>query len=166
MKASLFFASITVLGAAYAQNTTTTSSGVPAQVSPTWLSDVKPIAGSVQSYPTGDNTTIPTGALGNITFDFSAYPSGWAAPPTNSSEVQAVVAAIDWTKVPGAAVRKVDANGALTLTGYDATTDPDCWWSASTCVTSKNPLVPQDAYACPQAGYWGLVRHNSILFVY
>lgn len=163
MKTSLLFASITVLGTVFAQNTTTTSSGVPAQVSPTWLSNVKPIAGNVQSYPSGGNGSVPTGPLATVTFDFSAYPTAWKAPSTNSTEVKAVVAAIDWSKVPNSPVRKLDANGALSFSGYDATKDPDCWWSASTCVTSKNPLVPEDAYACPQVGYWGLVK--SYLFV-
>lgn len=90
--------------ASNAQNTTTTtttstSSSVPAQVSPAWLSDIVPIAGNVKEYPSGTNATIPTGALATIDFATTGYPEGWKSPSTTSAEVQAVVKALDWTKV-------------------------------------------------------------------
>lgn len=138
-------------------NATATTGGVPEQVSPQWLSTIKPIAGNVQSYPTGGNGSIPTGPLATITFDTTGYPEGWKSPSTNSTEVQAAIKAIDWTKVPNSSVRKADANGDLTMTGYDDAADPDCWWSATGCVKSKNPLIPADAAACPKVGDWGLV---------
>jgi hypothetical protein len=152
-----------VVSVADAQNTTassnatTTTEGLPAQVSPEWLSAVTPLAGNVQSYPTGGNDTIPTGPLTTIDFNTSGYPEGWKSPPTDSAEVQAAIKAIDWSKVPNSDVRKADSNGDLTMTGYDDDADPDCWWSATGCVKSKNPLVPADAAACPQVGDWGLV---------
>lgn len=120
-----------------AQNTTTTTpttsnststsssaSGPPAQVSPAWLSSVKPIAGNVQSYPSGGNGSVPTGPLASVTFNAAGYPTAWKSPPTTSAEVQAAISAINWSLVPNAAVRKADANGQLTFTGYDSNTDP------------------------------------------
>jgi hypothetical protein len=138
-------------------NATTTTGGVPAQVSPGWLSTVTPIAGNAHSYPTGGNGTIPTGPLATVNFTTTGYPEAWKSPPIDSAEVQAAISTIDWTKVPTSAVRKADAKGGLTMTGYDANSDPDCWWSASGCVKSKNPLIPPDVAACPQVGDWGLV---------
>lgn len=158
--------------------TTSTSSGVPAQVSPAWLSDIVPIAGNVKEYPSGTNATIPTGALATVNFTTTGYPEGWKSPSTTSAEVQAVVKALDWTKVtyilhlilmiltfffsfqkvPSSAVRKADSNGDLTMTGYDSNSDPDCWWSASGCVKSKNASIPADVAACPEVGDWGLVN--------
>lgn len=88
---------------ANAQNTTasstSTSSGVPAQVSPAWLSDITPIAGNVKAYPSGTNASIPTGPLPTVNFSTTAYPEGWKSPSTTSAEVQAVIKALDWTKV-------------------------------------------------------------------
>lgn len=153
---SLFLISGLLL-AVNAQNATTTSSGYPAQVSPSWLTEIKPLSGNVNSYPTGN---YPTGNLTTINLNISAYPEAWKSPPTDSDEVKQVIAALDWSKIPNADVRKADSKGDLTMTGYDDAKDPDCWWSATGCVQSKNPLVPPDAYACPQVGYWGLVSLN------
>jgi hypothetical protein len=158
---SLFLASGLLL-AVSAQNTTSTTSGYPAQVSPSWLTSITALEGNVKAYPSG---TLPTGNLTTINFNITAYPTAWVAPPTDSAEVQQVIAALDWSKIPNAAVRTADANGDLTFTGYDSTTDPDCWWSASGCVVSKNPLIPPDAYQCPQVGYWGLVSKFYSFFI-
>lgn len=84
---------------ANAQNTTSTSSGVPAQVSPAWLSEITPIAGNVKAYPSGTNASIPTGPLPTVNFSTTAYPEGWKSPSTTSPEVQAVIKALDWSKV-------------------------------------------------------------------
>jgi hypothetical protein len=143
------------LSSVNAQNTTSTATAPPPQTSPTWLSSVKPLAGNVQAYPS--NSTVPTGPLANVTLDISGYPEGWKTPSTNSTEVQAAFSSIDWSLVPTSTVRKANADGSVTVTGYDAS-DPDCWWSASLCVKSKNPVIPPDAYACPKVGDWGLVR--------
>ncbi|GAA5809825.1 hypothetical protein MFLAVUS_003240 [Mucor flavus] len=146
--------------AANTTTTTTTASSPPAQVSPGWLSTVVPLSGNVKAYPSG---TIPTGPLPELTFSATGYPEGWKSPPTTSAEVQAVVKAIDWTLVPNSTVRKADSNGDLTFTGYNSNTDPDCWWSASGCVKSTNPLIPADASACPNAGDWGLTYDDGPL---
>ncbi|KAL7329068.1 hypothetical protein PS15p_207234 [Mucor circinelloides] len=148
---------------ANAQNTTSTSSGVPAQVSPAWLSEITPIAGNVKAYPSGTNASIPTGPLPTVNFSTTAYPEGWKSPSTTSPEVQAVIKALDWSKVPGSAVRKADSKGDLSMSGYDSSSDPDCWWSASGCVKSKNASIPADVAACPQAGDWGLTYDDGPL---
>ncbi|RCH93266.1 hypothetical protein CU098_005873 [Rhizopus stolonifer] len=143
-------------------NTTSTSSSPPAQVSPAYLSDVVPISGNVKSYP-GSGATIPTGKLDTIEFNSTGYPEGWKSPSTTSAEVKAAVAAIDWTMVPNATVRKADSNGDITMTGYDDSKDPDCWWSASGCVESKNPIIAPDYYRCPNVGEWGLTYDDGPL---
>ncbi|KAI9483264.1 MAG: hypothetical protein EXX96DRAFT_594117 [Benjaminiella poitrasii] len=156
-----------ILPHVHAQNTTTNSattssgSGVPAQVSPAWLSSVVPLSGNVQSYPSG-SSSIPTGPLPSVNFSATGYPTGWTTPATTSEEVQAVIKAIDWTKVPNSPVRKANSNGDLDMSGY-ASSDPDCWWSATGCVQSKNPLVPPDVAACPQVGDWGLTYDDGPL---
>ncbi|CAO3694230.1 unnamed protein product [Rhizopus stolonifer] len=143
-------------------NTTTTSSSPPAQSSPSYLSNVVPMSGNVQSYPTS-NSSIPTGALPSLSFNNTGYPEGWKTPSTSSAEVQAVIASIDWGLIPNSTVRKADSNGDLTMTGYDSNSDPDCWWSASGCVESKNPTIPPDYYRCPNVGEWGLTYDDGPL---
>lgn len=131
-----------------------TSSGSLAQSSPAWLSDVKPLPGNVQSYPT--TTQVPTGPLSAVNLTLSGYPPGWASPPTDSPQVQAVYKAINWSLVPNSAVRTANKDGTPNMSGYDAS-DPDCWWSASGCTTPKHQGVEADIVNCPTAGDWGLV---------
>ncbi|CAO3687393.1 unnamed protein product [Umbelopsis vinacea] len=140
---------------------TPTSGGILPQTSPAWLSSVTPIAGNVQAVPAG--SAVPTGALPAVTLNAANYPTPWEVPPTNSSEVQAAIAAIDWTKVPAAPTRTANAAGDLTFTGYDATTDPYCWWSDSNCVTPKVDYLPADIYNCPNPGDWGLTYDDGPL---
>ncbi|KAI7890014.1 uncharacterized protein EV154DRAFT_552589 [Mucor mucedo] len=166
--AALVLAAATITGAqntssTNATTTTSTASGPPAQVSPAWLSSVTPLSGNVKAYPEGGNGTLPTGPLASLTFDYSGYPEGWKSPSATSAEVLAAVNAIDWSAVPNSAVRKADSKGDLTMTGYDSEKDPDCWWSASGCVKSKNALIPADAAACPQVGDWGLTYDDGPL---
>lgn len=151
-----------------AQNTTSTStsstpSSPPAQVSPAYLSNVVPLPGNVESYPTGGNGSVPTGPLATVSFNTSGYPTPWKKAPTTGAEVQAAIAAINWNVVPNAAVRKANANGDLSFSGYDSNTDPDCWWSASGCIKSKNPSIPPDVAACPEVGDWGLTYDDGPL---
>lgn len=40
--------------------------------------------------------------------------------------------------------------------GYDASSDPDCWWTASKCVTPKAQNIPSDLSTCPEPDTWGL----------
>lgn len=35
------------------------------------------------------------------------------------------------------------------FTSYDLNNDPNCWWSATTCVTSKLPYIPAGTYLDP-----------------
>ncbi|EIE86973.1 hypothetical protein G6F46_003648 [Rhizopus delemar] len=143
-------------------NTTSTSSSPPAQTSPSYLSNIVPLSGNVQSYP-ASNTSIPTGALPSLSFNASGYPEVWKSPPTDSAEVKEAIASINWGLVPNATIRKANSNGDLSMTGYDSTKDPDCWWSASGCVQSKNPVIPPDYYRCPNVGEWGLTYDDGPL---
>ncbi|KAI9286469.1 hypothetical protein BC943DRAFT_320763 [Umbelopsis sp. AD052] len=138
-----------------ASSGTPTSSGVLAQTSPAWLSTVTPMAGNVLAVPSA-GAAVPSGALPAVTLSATDYPTPWEVPPTNSTGVQAAIAAIDWTKVPAAPVRTANANGDLTFTGYDANADPYCWWSDSNCVKPKVDYLPSDIYNCPNPGDWGL----------
>ncbi|SAM07724.1 hypothetical protein [Absidia glauca] len=137
-----------------------TSSGTLAQSSPAWLSDVKPLPGNVQSYPT--TTQVPTGPLSAVNLTLSGYPPGWASPPTDSPQVQAVYKAINWSLVPNSAVRTANKDGTPNMSGYDAS-DPDCWWSASGCTTPKHQGVEADIVNCPTAGDWGLTYDDGPL---
>ncbi|KAI8887549.1 carbohydrate esterase family 4 protein [Backusella circina FSU 941] len=141
---------------------TTSTGSYPARTSPAWLSSVTPIAGNVQSYP-ADGSSIPTGPLPSVNFSTTGYPTAWESPDATSAEVQAVVASIDWSFVPNSTVKQADSNGDLTMTGYDDNTDPDCWWSATGCVTSKNSSIPPDVYQCPEVGTWGLTYDDGPL---
>lgn len=40
--------------------------------------------------------------------------------------------------------------------GYDASSDPDCWWTASKCVKPKAKNIPSDLSTCPEPDTWGL----------
>ncbi|WFD19136.1 hypothetical protein MCAP1_001359 [Malassezia caprae] len=40
--------------------------------------------------------------------------------------------------------------------GYDADSDPDCWWSASGCTKPKAKGLSKDIYECPEPHTWGL----------
>lgn len=139
---------------------TPTSSGILAVSSPTWLPSVAPISGLSTAVPTG---SIPTGALATSVpnFNASAYPEAWKTPPTDSAEVQAVIKALDWTKVPNAPTHKAESNGDLVMTGYDADTDPYCWWSDTNCVKPKVDYLPEDIYYCPRPGDWGLTYDDG-----
>lgn len=88
------------------------------------------------------------------------WPTSWDIATSNgmntSSEFTTLYNSIDWTKAPSIQVRTKDASGNLDLTGYDANSDPDCWWSASTCTTPKLSDVNPDIDRCPEPETWGL----------
>ncbi|KAI7887329.1 glycoside hydrolase/deacetylase [Lichtheimia hyalospora FSU 10163] len=127
-----------------------------AQSSPVWLSDVQPMPGSVKEYPS-DPSKIPTGPLPNEPNSqaLQGYPPLFQTPPTDSPEVQAVINAIDWSKVPEIPTRKSLPNRYIDTQGY-STDDPDCWWSVSHCNKPKYSGLPEDIFYCPKAGDWGL----------
>ncbi|KAI9013910.1 hypothetical protein CLU79DRAFT_387695 [Phycomyces nitens] len=137
----------------------TTSGDVPAQVSPAWLSDVQPLEGNVQSYPTGP---VPTGPFTTTIAQLTGYPQAWKAPDPTSAEVVAVINSLDWTQVPNSTVRQASSGGGVKMTGYSPS-DPDCWWSASGCTVSKRSNIPADVAFCPTAGDWGLTYDDGPL---
>ncbi|WFD27200.1 hypothetical protein MNAN1_002196 [Malassezia nana] len=40
--------------------------------------------------------------------------------------------------------------------GYDADSDPDCWWSTSGCLKPKAKGISEDVSECPEPHTWGL----------
>ncbi|ORX51257.1 glycoside hydrolase/deacetylase [Hesseltinella vesiculosa] len=142
-----------------AQNATGTSSSMFPSASPAWLSDVVPLQGNAQSYPTGP---VPTGPFSG-TINLTGYPTTWATPPTNSPQVQNAINAINWGLVPNSTVRSASSNGNLNFGGYDSANDPDCWWSATTCTSPKHQGVPTDIVNCPIPGTWGLTYDDGPL---
>lgn len=164
--AALILSVVSLISAQNATSSAATGSSTPSspppQTSPAYLSHVVPIAGNVQSYPSGGNNSIPTGPLPSVNFTATGYPTPWKLAPADSDEVKAAIAAIDWTLVPNSPVRKADSNGDLTFTGYSSS-DPDCWWSATGCTKSKNPSIPEDVTACPEVGDWGLTYDDGPL---
>lgn len=139
---------------------TSTTGSAMAQSSPAWLSDIKPLPGNVQSYPSGSQ--VPTGpfAGGNITLQ--GYPPGWKSPPIDSPQVQAAYNSIDWSLVPNSTVQSGNKDGTPNMAGYDAQNDPECWWTATGCTTPKHEHVPADTLNCPAVGDWGLVRIDTM----
>ncbi|KAJ8655281.1 hypothetical protein O0I10_008969 [Lichtheimia ornata] len=134
--------------------TTTSASGSSssndspiAQSSPAWLSDIltKSLHGDVNNQA------------------LQGYPQPSKLPPTDSPEVQAVIKAIDWTKVPNIPPRKTRSDGYVSIQDYNNNTDPDCWWSASRCVKPKYPGLPEDVSYCPNVGDWGLTFDDGPL---
>lgn len=123
---------------------TSSSSGPLPQSSPAWLSDVKALPGNVDSYPI-DASKIPTGPFSsNSNIILQGYPSPGEIPSISSSQVQAVIKAIDWSQVPKAPTRKADKEGNLQMKDYNESSDPFCWWSATGCVkvcTIHNPSI-------------------------
>lgn len=138
-------------------SSSSSSSGVAPQQSPAWLASVTPLPNNVQAYP-ADGSNVPTGPLSSgVSVNTQAYPAPWTSPPIDSPDVQAVIKAIDWSQVPQIPVRKAGSDGSVSVQGYDATTDPDCWWTATGCTQPKVSGIPPDVRSCPKAGDWGLV---------
>ncbi|WFD28888.1 hypothetical protein MNAN1_003904 [Malassezia nana] len=48
------------------------------------------------------------------------------------------------------------ANMGVKDSNYDASSDPDCWWTASKCMQPKAKGVPADLNSCPEPSTWGL----------
>lgn len=91
-----------------------------------------------------------------VPFDATEWPGDWLLATTNgmneTAEYQALYNSIDWTNVPQIPVRTALAQGVLDTTGYDTVNDPDCWWSATGCVTPKVPGILKDISACAEPG--------------
>ncbi|KAI8878680.1 carbohydrate esterase family 4 protein [Backusella circina FSU 941] len=133
---------------------TTTSTSILAVESPNWLPTFETPSGVNSGYPTGKLNT--SSALSHKSLNLSAYPEPWGKLSTTHPEVKAVIAAIDWSKVPKAPVRKVDSKGDMVMTGYSADKDPYCWWSDTNCVKPKASYLPSDISYCPNPTDWGL----------
>ncbi|KAI9499204.1 hypothetical protein BDB00DRAFT_948947 [Zychaea mexicana] len=135
------------------------------QTSPAWLANIPTPTGNavITQYPKDD--TIKAQPLpGPYKIDLNKYPKQLQMPPTDSPEVQDVIKQLDWSKIPKAQQRVIKT-WAVDTSGYPKT-DPDCWWSASTCKRPKLSYLPDDIYTCPQAGHWGLNYDDGPLKVY
>ncbi|CAM0138533.1 hypothetical protein VKS41_007149 [Umbelopsis sp. WA50703] len=99
-----------------------------------------------------------------LTIDNTQWPTIWDTATTNgmntSAEFTALWNSIDWANAPNITVR-TQTNGALDFTGYDENTDPDCWWSASTCTIPKLAGVNADIYKCNEPETWGLTYDDG-----
>jgi hypothetical protein len=84
------------------------------------------------------------------------WPTNWKVATTNgmneTAEYQALYNSINWTSVPNIPPHTLTSTGGLNMTGYDTATDPDCWWTATQCVTPKAPGVLMDISACAEPG--------------
>lgn len=145
-----------VVSAAAADVSSNTDSGLLAQVSPPWLADVPipPESAVVREYPKDENIKVQA-LPGPYKLDLTKYPPPLKTPPGDHPEVQKVMSMLDWSKVPQIEKRTIKT-WAVDTSGYDARSDPDCWWSASTCKKPKLSYLPEDIYMCPTPGDWGL----------
>ncbi|CAM0138545.1 hypothetical protein VKS41_007165 [Umbelopsis sp. WA50703] len=142
----------------------TTAAAVPSSSSAT-----NPLAISIPSIPqttSYDPTTECTSyTVPGLTIDPKEWPTIWETATSNgmntSAEFTQLYNSIDWTKAPTAAVRKATADGGLDFTGYDANTDPDCWWSSSLCTIPKAKDVNPDIYKCEEPETWGLTYDDG-----
>ncbi|KAI9486565.1 MAG: hypothetical protein EXX96DRAFT_549576 [Benjaminiella poitrasii] len=95
----------------------------------------------------------------------SEWPEVWVKATSNgmneTEEFRNLYNSIDWSKAPNIPVRTANAEGVLNMTGYNSTADPDCWWSASGCVTPKLADVNKDIYYCPEPNTWGLTYDDG-----
>ncbi|GAN08863.1 carbohydrate esterase family 4 protein [Mucor ambiguus] len=101
----------------------------------------------------------------NFKFNEKEWPTLWETATsngmTNTAEFKALYNSIDWTKAPKIAVRKLNSDGSINMSGYDQSKDPDCWWSASTCTKPKLEGVNEDIYTCPEPETWGLTYDDG-----
>ncbi|KAI9473590.1 MAG: hypothetical protein EXX96DRAFT_487746 [Benjaminiella poitrasii] len=128
------------------------------QKSPVWLSTVrgpKNAAQVVKSFPADEDIHAGPLSSGRAILDLKSYPEVNKQPSPHHPEVLAVLKQLDFTWIPNTAPRKVK-NWVMDTTLYDASKDPDCWWSATLCKTPKLGYIPEDISICPQKGDWGL----------
>lgn len=100
-----------------------------------------------------------------FTFNQSEWPSVWETATSNgmneTAEFRNLYNSIDWSSMPNISVRTLNADGSLDMSNYDANTDPDCWWSASTCTVPKHKNINADIYYCPEPETWGLTYDDG-----
>lgn len=131
----------------------TTSASILAVSSPTFLPNFTTPEGVNTGYLSSPINI--TDSLSKETLDMKVYPEPWTSPSTTHAEVKAAYAAIDWSKVPKAPIRKSNSAGDLILSSDDDN-DSYCWWSNTNCVKPKASYLPEDVYYCPRTGDWGL----------
>src|SRR4051812_11670002 len=88
----------------------------------------------------------------NFNFTLGDYPANWIKPNAsvfNTAEFKTLKASLNWTIVPNIPPKQMDAQGRFISASYPAS-DPDCWWSWSTCTTPKAPGVKPDISICPE----------------
>lgn len=127
------------------------------QTSPAWLANIKGPNNVVKGFPRDEDiksAPLPE-HLTSFKIDLASYPETNKQPPTNHPEVQAVLKQLDFSKVPKIKPRIVK-NWIFDMSGYNASRDDDCWWSASVCTKSKLSYIPPDISMCPNKGDWGL----------
>ncbi|KAG2175178.1 hypothetical protein INT44_007666 [Umbelopsis vinacea] len=111
------------------------------------------------------NTECQAYSVPGLTIDPKQWPTIWDTATSNgmntSAEFTSLYNSIDWTKKPSAAVRKATAAGGLDFTGYNAQTDPDCWWSSSLCTIPKGAGINADIYRCEEPETWGLTYDDG-----
>ncbi|KAI9486564.1 MAG: chitin deacetylase [Benjaminiella poitrasii] len=94
----------------------------------------------------------------------SEWPTIWQRATTNgmneTKEFKNLYNSIDWSKAPNIPVRTLTADGGLDTTNYNSS-DPDCWWSATTCTKPKITDVNEDIYYCPEPETWGLTYDDG-----
>ncbi|KAI7905691.1 chitin deacetylase 1 [Cokeromyces recurvatus] len=101
----------------------------------------------------------------NFIFNPSEWPNLWETATSNgmneTDEFKTLYNSINWTSAPNIPVRKLNPDGSLDMTGYDETTDTDCWWSATTCTKPKHENVNEDIYTCFEPETWGLTYDDG-----
>ncbi|KAG1443940.1 hypothetical protein G6F56_010490 [Rhizopus delemar] len=100
----------------------------------------------------------------NFVYNTKEWPNLWEIATSNgmtkTAEYQALNKSIAWDKMPKIKVRKATSDGGLDMTSY-SDSDPDCWWSSSTCTKPKHEGVNEDIYACPEPETWGLTYDDG-----
>ena len=90
-----------------------------------------------------------------------AYPADWklAKIVDGDSEAQSVWKEIQSSGIIPSHVKvKTGTNDHMGIKddGYDANSDPDCWWSANGCTKPKAKGLSEDIFECPEPRTWGL----------
>ncbi|GAB5585841.1 hypothetical protein Unana1_00741 [Umbelopsis nana] len=147
---------LTVASAALA--TIASASNIPSNIPPITIPSIP----QTTSYdPTVECTSY---SVPGLTITASQWPTIWDTATTNgmntSAEFTALYNSINWANAPNISVR-TQVNGALDFTGYNAATDPDCWWSSSLCTVPKLADVNPDIYKCNEPETWGLTYDDG-----
>ncbi|KAI7878279.1 chitin deacetylase 3 [Lichtheimia hyalospora FSU 10163] len=104
-------------------------------------------------------TCVAYDASSVFTFNQSEWPTPWEVATSNgmntSQEFVNLYNSINWDSMPKNISVRTAVDGALQTENYDPS-DPDCWWSASTCTQPKHENINADIYECPEPDTWGL----------